>query len=45
MKTIYPACDEKIILQTHVSLGALKAGFSTKVDLQFVGLHWNPEAE
>ena len=45
MRTIYPACDEKIIPQTHVSLGALKAGFSTKVDLQSVGLHWNPEAE
>ena len=45
MRTIYPACDEKIIPQTHVSLRALKAGFSPKVDRQFVGLHWNPEAE
>ena len=45
MRTIYPACDEKIIPQTHVSVGALKAGYSTKVDLQSMGLHWNPEAE
>ena len=45
MRTKYPACDEKIILQTHVSLGALTEGFSTKVDLQSVGLHWSPEAE
>ena len=45
MREIYPACDQKIIPQTHVSLGALKAGFSTKVDLQSVGLHRNHEAE
>ena len=45
MRTIYPACDQKIIPQTHVNLEGAKGRLKAKVDLRSVGLHWNTETE
>ena len=45
VREINPVFEEKIVQQSHVSLGALKEEFSAKVDLWSARLHWSHEVE
>ena len=45
MRTRNSAFEKKIFPQTHVSLGALKEGLSSKADFRPTEVHWNPEDE
>ena len=45
MKAINRAFEEKVIPQTHVSLGALKERINANVEGRSAGLHWNAEVE